>query len=173
MWNRHDLRRFTDIFMGYWEGTLANTLKNILDLNCTYDKFSHPIYGTQGNFFLGGPCTYPFLQLIQYIQVVIGSTSPDMTKIFYVQAYGRFTEIKGILRGKKLQKKKSNSNNERAPILKQKRMTNPAFSEMIFHQRLTHPLSQQHQLTEQSNETSWVFLALKSTSHLLLQSTVL
>ena len=61
---------------------------------------------TQG-FKRGSRCwtkspTYLFLQLIQHIQEVARSTSLDMTMVFHVRPYCRFTLIKSNLGRKKL-----------------------------------------------------------------------
>ena len=46
--------------------------------------------------------TYPFLQLIYQFQAAARSTSPDMTKVFHARLNGRFIEMQGKLRRKKI-----------------------------------------------------------------------
>ena len=45
---------------------------------------------------------YPFLQLIQYIHIATGSTSPDMATVFHAKWYDIFIKIKSSLRRKNL-----------------------------------------------------------------------
>ena len=86
-------------------------------------------------------------------------TCPDMTKIFHARSHGRFTEIQGNLRRKIMWAPQLNlEEKDYAMILKDDFcvITSPAILTSIA------PV-----LLDWSNETSWVFPALKSKSHIL------
>ena len=106
-----------------------------------------------------------------------------MTSVFRIWWYGRFIEILRNLRRKKLHRTNQSSNflggslsnrdNVRVPI-QFRRESQPYILKDDFSSR-TNPsifTSIEPLLLDQSNETSWVFPALKSTSHFLPQSTV-
>ena len=112
---------------------------------------------------------YPFLWLIQQFQVATRSTSTDMTTVFHAWLYGRFIEIQSNLRRKKLHRTNQGSNflggsfsnrdNVTAPIqLRRESQPQPSIFTSIA------PV-----ILDQSNETSLVFPALKSTSYFLPQ----
>ena len=126
---------------------------------------------------------YLFLKLIKQFQVATRSTCPDMTRIYHAWPYGRFIEIKSNLRGKKFIQQFY------APIFLEavlaigtmwehqsnlKEKVNPSILKDYFSSRtdpyifaLIAPV-----LLDQSNKTSWVFSALKSTSNFQFQCTV-
>ena len=54
--------------------------------------------------------TYPFMQLVQHIQVATRSINPTMTTVFQVRSYGRFVERKSKVRRKKLHRINQGSN---------------------------------------------------------------
>ena len=124
--------------------------------------------------------TNRFLWLIQQFQVVTRSTSPHMTTVFHAWPYGRFIEIKSNLRRGKFHRTNQGSNflggsftnrdNIRTPF-QFRRESQPSILKNEFSSR-TDPFILAPVLLDWSNETSWVFLALKSTSHFLPQSTV-
>ena len=100
-----------------------------------------------------------------------------MTTAFYEWPYGRFIEIQGKLRRKKLHRTNQGSNflegsfgnrdNIRAPI--QFRREKPNILKDDF-SSTTEPsifTSIAPELLDQSNKTKWVFISLKSTSHFL------
>ena len=107
-----------------------------------------------------------------------------MTTVFHTWLYGRFIEIQSNLRRKKVYRMNhgsnflwgsfSNRDNVRAPI-KFRRKSQPQHlkrwfllkNRPIHFTSLIPPV-----LLDQSNKTSWVFPALKSTSYFLPQSTV-
>ena len=53
----HEISRFTEVFCfhGYWKGRLTRKIINILNINCTRDKFTPMKYCMWGNFFLKRP----------------------------------------------------------------------------------------------------------------------
>ena len=100
-----------------------------------------------------------------------------MTTAFYEWPYGRFIEIQGKLRRKKLHRTNQGSNflegsfgnrdNIRAPI--QFRREKPNILKDDF-SSTTEPsifTSIAPELLDRSNKTKWVFISLKSTSHFL------
>ena len=117
------------------------------------------------------------------IQVATRGSSPNVTTVFHAWVYVRFIEIQRNLRRKKLPRMNygsnfyggsfSNRDNERAPI-QFRRESQPQHLErwFFFKNRPIHFISIAPVLLDRSNKTSWVFLALKSTSHFLRQSTV-
>ena len=108
-----------------------------------------------------------------------------MTAVFHAWLYDRFIEIQSNLRRKKLHRTNQGSNvlggslsnrdNVRVPIqFRREEKVNPSILKDDFSSR-TNPsifTSIAPVLLDRSNETSWVFPALKSTSHFLPQSTV-
>ena len=109
-----------------------------------------------------------------------------MTTVFHAWSYIRFIKIQSKLRRKKLHRTNQGSNffgstfsnwdNVRAPI-KFRRESQPPPPSILTDDfsAVTDPsifTSIALVLLDQSNETSWVFPAFKSTSHLLPQSLV-
>ena len=106
-----------------------------------------------------------------------------MTTLFHEWSYGRFIEIQSNLRRRKLHKTNQGSNflggsfsnrdNVRSPIQfrieSQPQHLKNDFSSWTD---LSIFMSIIPVLSDQSNETSWVFPALKSISHFLPQSTM-
>ena len=89
--------------------------------------------------------TYPYLQLIQRIQVAIKNTSPGMATVLHVRLYGRFVEVK-------------NNSRKRNVI---GRIKASVFFPTIFRQGQVHSFfsSIAPMLLELSNETSKDFQA--------------
>ena len=122
-----------------------------------------------------------FLQLIQYIQIAAGSTSPHMTTIFNGRPSGIFIEIKSNFRSKWLHimnqcsKFFGGSFSSRDNLRdKCKRERQSHYLKMYFSSKTNLSIfsSIAGKLIDQSNKTSWFFLALKSTSLFLSQSIV-
>ena len=82
--------------------------------------------------------------------------TPGMTTAFHARPYGRFIEIQGNLRRKKFHRTNHSSN-----------VLGGSFSNRHNERATIAPV-----LFDRSNKTCWVFLLLKSTIHLLPQSTV-
>ena len=103
-----------------------------------------------------------------------------MTTIFYAWPYGRSLEIKTNLRREKLRRMNKGSNfpggtfsyrdNVRVPIQFRRESLPQHLKRLFFFKNRPHIFPPV--LLDRSNETCWVFLALKSTSHFLSQSTV-
>ena len=126
---------------------------------------------------------YLFMQLIKLFKVATRSKSPDMTTVFHAWPYGRFIEIQCSLRRKKLHWMNQGSNflwgtfsnrdSTRASIQFRKESKRKHLKRWFFLKNRPSIFTSLAQvLLDQSNETSWVFLVLKSTSHFLPQSTV-
>ena len=110
-------------------------------------------------------------------------TSSDLTTVFHEWVYGRFIEIHTNLRRKKLHRTNqgssflrdsfSNRENVKAPIQFRKE-SQPKHLKRLFliKNRPIYFHINSTMLLDWSNETSRVFLALKSTSHFLPWSTV-
>ena len=103
--------------------------------------------------------------------------------VFHVWVYGRFIEIQSNLRRKKCHRTYqgsnflggsfSNGNNVRASIQFRRQSHGEHLKRWFFlKNRSTYFTSITPLLLDQSNETSWVFPASKSTNHFLPQSTV-
>ena len=98
-----------------------------------------------------------------------------MTTVFHVWPYGGFIEIQRNLRKKKLHRTNQSSNfltdscSNRVPQSSLEEKVNPSTLKDEFSSRADPSIftSVAPVLLEQSNSTSWVFPALKSTSHLL------
>ena len=126
---------------------------------------------------------YPFLLLIQQFQVATRSTSPDMTTVFHTWPQGRFKEITSNLRRDKLRRMNQGSNflggsfsniyNARAPVQFRRESQHPYFKRWFSPGTDPSPFTSIAPVfLDRSNKTSWVFPALKSTSHFLPQSVV-
>ena len=106
-----------------------------------------------------------------------------MTTVLHTWLYGRFIVIQSNLRRKKLQRTNQGSNflggtfsnrdNVRAPIQLRRESQPQHLKRWLFLKyRPIHFHNSTTSVISRSNETSWVFLALKPTSHFQPQSTV-
>ena len=114
---------------------------------------------------------YPFLYLIQQIQVATRNTSPDMAAVFHAWPCSRFIEIQNNLRRKKLHRTNQSSNflggsfsdrdNKRPPVQEK---LNPTILKNDFSSRTDPSIFTwiAPVLLDWLNETSWVFPALQS-----------
>ena len=101
-----------------------------------------------------------------------------MTTVFHERPYGTFIERKSSLRKKKLHRTNHTTRIFLKVVLEhqsvQRRKIVPAYYQITFSGKkdpsIFTPIATE--LLNRSNKTSWVFPALKSTSHILLQSIV-
>ena len=113
------------------------------------------------------------------IQVAATISIPDMTTVFHVRLYGWFIAISSNVRKKKHHRKNQGSNflvgsfsngeNKRIPIQFRREKNNGRILKGDFLPRLDPSIftSIAPQLFNESNETRWVFLALKSINDFL------
>ena len=119
---------------------------------------------------------YPFLQLIQHIQLAIRSTTPDIKAVFHERSNFRFIAIKLYFSRKQLYRKKikasfrgsnlSNRENVRAPIQCRREGQSQMLKDGILSRRNKFDELQQHHrhLSNQMKKLSFPCIAIKSHS---------
>ena len=119
--------------------------------------------------------TYPFLLLIQRIQVATGSTTPNMTAVFLARRNDKFIEIKTNLSRKTLYRTKqksiclgfsfSNRDNVRDPNqFRRERQSHSLKRWFFFKNRLIHFHTNSTRVIRTSNwnKSSWIHKALST-----------